>query len=591
MRNQPEMPSYFSDDRIGRETFLSQIGAIGNEYRNLFSMLCEMLEPDLNYKKFINKMLPQFPAIVEMLDVLMEHLQEGRCGIIVKALQGDQTVSARIILTERDSSRFWYWYIENAWLTAKNSNQESYPTVESFQKMRGFSAGILQRLVLSDISREFIDKHANEIVLYSIQTASNHRIIATPATLDNMISVSRKRVHQNITKSLQLQTEISRLLGMPNAALLNSASGGDDKFWYRFTKAFMENRERLIARKINLSTEMQTAVEILLEFVRNELDQKETDEKEREEKMKAMKGILLSIAKKSEYIVSVKEFTKLFDPYIERWPDMQAEFGRHYMTKSGRAGLPVVVNIGTDYIYRNHVYILFKSLHSTASSEMKEQYVKKFRDVLRSNNRNGVTVFSNISSFRDAIKESLNREYPVLNNLINNPRIVADGIIHYGTKVLKKSDMNRLKVVLEKYFVPGTVRYRVLDELFGLALSHVFEEAYSQLMPWRRFLMRISGRYESYLKMYNPIVRYERTQKQVVKNEKKSRRTKPKKVSKKKSASKNKTGSLNEERTASRQGTGRQGLSDKASKPSKTYTANQRESIWSEYQDLQKKKK
>ena len=413
-RNQPEMPSYFSNDGIGREAFLSQIGAIGNEYRNLFGMLCEMMEPDLNYKKFINKMLPKFPAIVEMLAVLMEHLEKGRCGILVKALQGDQTVNDRIILTERDSPRFWYWYVENAWLTVRNSSKEPYPSVESFQKMQGFSTDVLQRLILSDISSEFINKHANEIIVYSIQTANKHRVIATPATLNTMINISREMIRQNITNNLQLQTEYSRLLGVSNDVLLNSVSGKDDKFWYRFTKTFMENKEKLIERRINLSAEVQIAVEILSAFIRNELNLKETEEKEHEEKMKAMKSVLLSIAKKSDYVVTVTEFSKLFDPYIERWPDMQAEFGQHYMTAPGRSGLPIVVNIGTDYVYRDHVYILFKSLHSTASSEMKEHYVKKFRDVLRTNRRNLVSIFSSVKSFQDDIKEKINQDYPVL---------------------------------------------------------------------------------------------------------------------------------------------------------------------------------
>ncbi len=589
-RNQPEIPSYFRNDEIGRKTFLSQIGAIGDEYRNLFSMLCEMLEPVLNYKKFINKMLPKFPDIVEMLDVLMEHLEKGRCGILVKALQGDQMVNDLIILTERDSPRFWYWYVENAWLTVRNSRKKPYPSAESFQKMHGFSTDILQRLILSDISSDFIDKHANEIAVYSIQTTNNHRVIATSTTLDTMINISWEMVRQNITKSLQLQTEFSRLLGISNDVLLGSVSGKDDKFWYRFTKAFMDNKEKLIERKINFSAEMQTAVEILSAFIRNELDLKDTEEKEREEKMKAMKSVLLSIAKKRGCVVTVKEFSKLFDPYIERWPDMQAEFGQHYMTAPGRSGLPIVVNIGTDYVYRDHVYILFKSLHSTASSEIKEHYVKKFMDVLRTNRRNLVSIFSSVKSFQDDIKEKINQDYPVLKNLLNQPRIVADGIIHYGTKVLKKSDMNRIKPVLEKYFVSGTGRYRVVDELFGLDLSHVFEEAYSQLRPLRRFLMRLSGRYESYLKMYNPMLRYEMNQNMDIMNKKNPKKRKPQKASKKKTTSKKKAARTTPKQTASRQGAGKPRRSANGSNPSRTYTVKQRESVWSEYQDLQNKK-
>ena len=99
--------------------------------------------------------------------------------------------------------------------------------------------------------------------------------------------------------------------------------------------------------------------------------------------------------------------------------------------------------------------------------------------------------------------------------------------------------------MLEKYFVSGTVQYRVFDELFGLDLSHVFEEAFSQLIPLRRFLMRLSGRYESYLKMYNPMIRYEMNQNMDVKNKKNPKKRKPQKASKKENSFKEESRSLN----------------------------------------------
>lgn len=267
---------------------------------------------------------------------------------------------------------------------------------------------------------------------------------------------------------------------------------------------------------------------------------------------------------------------------------MQTDFGNHYMTDSGRSGLPIVVNVGTDYIYRDHLYILFKTLHSTAVAEMREHYVKRFSEILRFHKNNKISAFSSLDSFRNDIQDRLNRDYVILNSFISKPRLVADGIIHYGTKVLKKSDMSRLKRVLEKYFVPGTVHFRAIDELFGLELIQVFEEAFAQMMPFRRFFMRISGKYESYLSIFNPMIRYDDDHQQnTQKKKKKPRKNPPQKISRKKSSAGSKMNGAKEPRLKSENRTPKEKV--KRVTQSKMYTDKQRENVWSEYKDIHKK--
>jgi hypothetical protein len=114
-RNQPEMPSYFRKDRTGRDEFLSQLGHFGEEHRALFSRLCDMWEPDLPYSKFFSKAGHEYLNAEATLHTLMIHLEKGNCGLIANTVRDGKLEKDRIILTDRDSPRFWYWLVENSW--------------------------------------------------------------------------------------------------------------------------------------------------------------------------------------------------------------------------------------------------------------------------------------------------------------------------------------------------------------------------------------------------------------------------------------------------------------------------------------------
>ena len=584
------MPSYLRKDRVGRDSFLSQIGAIGDEYRTLFSLLCDMLEPELSYKKFISKMESRYPTIVDMIGILMSHLEKGRCGIISPPLQNGRSENARIILTNRDAPRFWYWYIENAWKAAQTSAQEPYPTVEAFRKLGNFPLDVCRPLPLAKISNDLMRENADEIILYAVQNSNKNPILATPPTLAAMVEVSREKIRGTISKSLNLQTKVSQLLGLIDSVFRQSISTKDHHFWYQLTKTLIDNREKLSAEKIIASKELFSAAGIIQAFSQNELTAAEEHRRDAEEKEKTMKTLLFTIAKKSDFLMTPGEFVQLFEPFDDKWPDLQTTFSERYMTAPGRTGLPPVVSVGSSYIYCDHLYLLFKSQRTMASAELKKHYVRKFIDVLKSRNRHEITVFSSLSSFRGNIKERIAREYPTLDSLIAAPRTVADGIIHYGTKVLKKADTQKLKNALERYFVAGTVRFKAPDELFDLHLSPIFEEAYTHLSLLRRLFMRISGRYESYVRLFDPLTRNEELDRKKP-DSKKPRKEPPRKVQENKErkragANKNKSVRRETMNTPSRQKQNRGNVGSK-----KVYSSKQREAAWHEFEDLSKKKR
>ena len=505
-RNQPEMPDYFRKDRVGRDEFMSQLGHFGEEHRALFSRLCDMWEPDMPYSKFFTKAGHEYLNADTTLHTLMTHLERGSCGLIANTVRDGQLEKDRIILTDRDSPRFWYWLVENRWQACRVSDRKTFPTVTSLKKRGGFPDDVLQPLSLAEISGTFIQNHIDDLLMYALPDLDGKTLIVTPAVLPVMVEVSRFKIRANLANS-PMQPILARLLGTVVSSLRKSLSMNDNLFWNKLSDAIIINREDLLVKKTNITPEIFIAAKILKIFTRNELDEAEQRREREAEKRNTIQDILAQLSRKESFLMIPDEFDEQFEPYKENWPDLREMFITHYMKPTGRTGLPAVINVGEDYLYRDHLYPLFKSRHKIASMELREFYLNMIERIFRTNNKDKFTAFTGMDSFREDIRERLAMEFQVLSDLLAKPRIVSEGIIHYATKVLKIPDMDRVKTILDRYFESGSIRFKNPDKLFDLPPQPMFEEAFHRLSWLRRVLLRLFGRYDSYLHTLNPPIR------------------------------------------------------------------------------------
>ncbi len=502
-RNQPEMPSYFRKDRTGRDEFLSQLGHFGEEHRALFSQLCDMWEPDMPYSKFFTKAGHEYLNADTTLHTLMVHLEKGNCGLISNTVRDGQLEKDRIILADRDSPRFFYWLVENRWQNCLVSDRTQYPVLGSFKKRSGFPLDVLQPLSLTELSGSFIQSHLDEVIMYALPDLDGKTLIATPAVLQIMIEVSRFKIRANLANS-PVQPVLAKILGTVVSSLRKSLEKDDNLFWNKVSEALIGRREDLLAKRANINPEIFIAAKILRTFTRNELNEAEQQREQEAEKKEIIQGILLQLSRKNDFLMSSREFDEQFEPYKDNWPDLKAMFFTHYMKPTGRTGLPRVINVGEDYLYRDYLYPLFKSLHKIAELELKEFYLNMIERILRTNNKDKFTAFTGMERFRSDIREHLSAEFQVLSDLLSKPRIISEGIIHYTTKVVKIPDMDRVKKLLEQYFESGTIRFKNPEILFNLNPEAMFAESFRRLSWLRRMILRLFGRYESYLQTLNP---------------------------------------------------------------------------------------
>ncbi len=499
------MPAYFRKDRVGRDEFMSQLGHFGEEHRALFSRLCDMWEPDMPYSKFFTKAGHEYLNAEKTLHTLMVHLEKGNCGLISKTMRDGQLEKDRIILTDRDSPRFFYWLVENQWQACRVSDRKTFPTLSDFKKREGFPRDVLQPLSLAEISGTFIQSHIDEVMMYALPDLDGKTLIVTPAVIPLMVEVSRFKIRANLANS-PVQPILARMLGTVVSSLRKSLLKNDDLFWNKVSDAIIVNREDLLVKRANINPEIFIAAKILKIITRNELEEAEHQREQDAEKRETIQGILAQISRKEDFLMPPDEFDEQFVPYKENWPDLREMFITHFMKPTGRTGLPAVINVGEDYLYRDHLYPLFKLWHQTASLELNSFYLNMIERILRTNNKDKFTAFTGMERFRDDIHERLAAEFSILSDLLSKPRIVSEGIIHYASKVLNIADMDRVKSLLEKYFETGSIRFKNPDKLFDLSPKPMFEEAFHRLSWLRRIILRLFGRYDSYLQSLNPPV-------------------------------------------------------------------------------------
>ena len=575
-RNQPEMPSYFRKDRTGRDEFLSQLGHFGEEHRALFSQLCDMWEPDMPYSKFLAKAGHEYLNADTTLHTLMVHLEKGNCGLISNTVRDGQLEKDRIILADRDSPRFFYWLVENRWQSCLVSDRKKYPILGNFKKRGGFPLDVLQPLSLTELSGNFIQSHLDEVIMYALPDMDGKTLIVTPVVLPVMVEVSRFKIRANLANS-PVQPVLAKILGTVVSSLRKSLEKDDNLFWNKVSEALIGSREDLLAKRANINPEIFIAAKILKAFTQNELNEAEQRREQEAEKKELIQGILLQLSRKNDFLMPSREFDEQFEPYKDTWPDLKAMFITHFMKPSGRTGLPRVINVGEDYLYRDHLYPLFKSWHKTAELELKDFYLNMIERILRTNNKDKFTAFTGMEGFRNDIRERLAAEFQILSDMLSKPRIISEGIIHYTTKVLKIPDMDKVKKLLEKYFESGTIRFKNPEILFNLNPESMFEEAFHRLSWLRRIILRLFGRYDSYLQTLNPpsstkTARGDNTQREIFTPE---------------SARPYRAG-----RTAAA------GMKDKTVKKSKqsgikrrNYSARQQEQAWDDFKSVYEKKK
>jgi hypothetical protein len=111
-------------------------------------------------------------------------------------------------------------------------------------------------------------------------------------------------------------------------------------------------------------------------------------------------------------------------------------------------------------------------------------------------------VFHSIANFDENIRQKIEERDVFISGIMGKPRILAEAIIHTAKNELKVQDLDRVRSSLERYFQPGTMRYREANDIFRLNIYVIYQKAFTSLPVLRQFWMKLTGKYKAASKVY-----------------------------------------------------------------------------------------
>jgi hypothetical protein len=228
-------------------------------------------------------------------------------------------------------------------------------------------------------------------------------------------------------------------------------------------------------------------------------------ERERE-RIRDMDAIEQAIKEESGALVSQKRLEELFNGVASKYEghmeSFKFEFLQSYVRPKERRDLPRILYVHKSFIHRDRVFPLFQARLQETADALRAHYIKEMGFQLKTNNRERRTVFYSRSNFEADVGRLLPQFDPLLTDLLNKPTIVAEAGVHTAKQKKLAQSVDDLKSLMQRYFEPGTMKFKDMLFLFQLNMLEIFDHAFPRLSLVRQIVMRISGRYRGYREQY-----------------------------------------------------------------------------------------
>jgi hypothetical protein len=496
-RSKPAMPEYFRADERKRQEFLSQVGTFSDEQRGIFNRLCDLFDPEISYSKAAVKTGLSWEN--SPFKSLMARLQSGHCGLVKFIWKNQQLEPHEVILTDRQSIRFYYHFIESE--MQKNFLDDTVPFVnQKALAESGYSIpeSMIETLAPEGIKDRLFRDSQDQVRIYRLEGVGQKGILVTPYSIRTLISICRFKVRSVLANNLVLST-VSRYTGKKINDLEREVRTDDPMHWTALTEALLQNHEDFLIKHKNITKSTFTAAQIILFYVKNEVADATEQRKEDNRKRDVMREICKTLEKKENLLLSQQELNDLIEPQMKEWPDFKDQFYENHVKVKEKTGLPDIVFTGKAYIHRDHIYPLYRQELQETADEYEKYYIDIMEKMIRTRNRDNITIFTNRDSFKLDIRARIREEKPFLDSMLGRPRIMSEAIIHYGKTTLKIKSIERMKELLVRYFNEGVIQFRDIDFLLGLYLKDIFDSAFQRLGFFRRLMMKLTGQYDTYI--------------------------------------------------------------------------------------------
>ncbi|MFW5788571.1 MAG: hypothetical protein ACOCW3_01410 [Spirochaetota bacterium] len=494
-------PDFVSFDSRGRDELLSQIGSFSPTERELFHRLCDTWSPRIDAKRFIRSAEGSPEQEQTALERLMAKLRGAEIGYLTTTADSGEPEPDQIILTSAGSPDFWAALVDEV---VREILAADFRVLPSQERMRERNALPPDYHVVEADSSQLAAAYAGGAqtgTIYRLRLMDEFRVVFTAATAKPLVLRAIQVLKRDLAERGVLE-EVARIKDTSIMEIRQRLESKAPDVWHDLARTIVRERATIAFRKnFEENDEIFQLAYLVMVFVDARIgearQQKESDEVVAEE----IETLARRVREAPAGLMPQEEFSSLVDEAQTRLGAASTRFSRRLndelLTPRPRRRLPAVLYIHGLYIHADRVRGSFEQAREEMSRRLTSEYTEIMEAFLRGRSPDIGEVFGSRERFNEDIARRVERQHPLLGEFLARPQLIAEAIIHEAKRKREGVSTEELKSVLTPYFDVDTSQLRPFNELFGLSLVAIFDDAFAQTSVFRQILLRLSGRHES----------------------------------------------------------------------------------------------
>jgi hypothetical protein len=431
----------------------------------------------------------------------MTKLKAARLGIITtKRNEKGERVPKDIILCDEASPRYWFFFVQDLIQQACDNPRNPFLTL-GLLKTREI---VVPPETIADHGLDQINKGLveaagkTEKLLFLL--LQNEKVLATSQTLSLMLTFSSSKLRLQL-KNPEVTAAASRLLNLSLSDVTKRLEDKESGFWRGLTEALLQAKDDLMAdRRLHLDLSFFQAAELFYHYLTNQIEESKKLKEKAAEREADLKQLEMLVLQDKDVIMPAEELEShmklLFaDKYGELFNGLREEFEVGYLKTSQKTSIPVVLTLKAGLIHRNNLYRFFLKRFDSLYPVLRQDYRIKMERRLRRPRGNNELDFLNRENLERSLGEWTERTDPLVGELFDKPKVLAEAMIHHGRSNDSLQSVEEMRPLLERFFKPGVMTLKTYQEIYGLDVPSLYEEAFKNLSVFTQFWRRMTGTY------------------------------------------------------------------------------------------------
>jgi hypothetical protein len=494
-------PDYVSFEPKARDELLFQIGSFSPSERALFQRLCDNWAPRID----ADKLLKHAPASEQQernaLERLMAKLSAAGIGVLTTREGTGGRQPDQIILSEHDSVDFWAAVLDEAITRSLSADAHVLPFEKHIAEQRALPPEHRIAEADSSVLFQYHNQPAELAAVHRIRLMGDCRMLFTPRTARDLVERSFTALRHDLTDRGIIE-EVARQQDAAIGEIRRRLDSRAPDVWLELARTLVKQRSAIAYRR-NLTEHdrvFQLAYLIMI-FV----DAQIGAARERKYHDELVSDELVTLAEavraKGTEAVTQAEFTALVEEAQARLGTAAAVFSarldQEMLRPKPRRKLPGILYLHGIYVHSNHVCSLFEQSRVLMAGRLTKEYTELMEAFLRGRAQDVGAIFGSRDRLNDDIARRVDREHPLLGELLARPQLLAEAVIHVAKQRRSGISSDELKSALSEYFEVETSGLRPLVDILDMNVVGIFDRAFAHISVLRQIFLRISGRHES----------------------------------------------------------------------------------------------